>query len=63
MGDFAQIKKYLQEVQTELKKVVWPTRRDTTTTTMVVFGMVVVFALFLWLVDTLLGLLIQGIIG
>ena len=35
----------------ELKKVVWPTRKEATQMTLVVFGFVVVMALFLWLTD------------
>lgn len=35
----------------EVKKVVWPTRKETTQMTLYVFGFVVVMALFLWLTD------------
>ena len=35
----------------ELRKVVWPTRKETMQVTLVVFGLVVVAALFLWVVD------------
>ena len=35
----------------ELRKVVWPTRQETLTTTMVVFGFVVVASLFFWVLD------------
>lgn len=35
----------------EVKKVVWPTRKETIQMTMYVFGFVVVMALFLWLTD------------
>ena len=35
----------------ELKKVVWPTRKEATQMTLVVFGFVLVMALFLWLTD------------
>ena len=35
----------------EVKKVVWPTRKETMQTTAAVFGFVVVMALFLWLTD------------
>jgi len=35
----------------ELKKVVWPTRKEATQMTLVVFGFVVVMAVFLWLTD------------
>lgn len=35
----------------ETKKVVWPTRKETLQTTGVVFLLVVVIAIFLWIVD------------
>lgn len=38
----------------EIRKVVWPTGKETTQTTMIVFVMVVLMALVLWLFDTFL---------
>jgi preprotein translocase subunit SecE len=35
----------------EVKKVVWPTRKEATQMTVVVFGFVLIMALFLWLTD------------
>ena len=35
----------------EVKKVVWPTRKEATQVTLYVFGFVVVMALFLWFTD------------
>jgi preprotein translocase subunit SecE len=35
----------------EVKKVVWPTRKDTIQTTAAVFAFVVVMAIFLWMSD------------
>jgi preprotein translocase subunit SecE len=35
----------------ETRRVVWPDRKETTQTTLVVFGFVLAMALFLWLVD------------
>ncbi len=35
----------------EVKKVVWPTRKETVQMTMYVFGFVVIMAMFLWLTD------------
>ena len=39
------------ESVTEVKKVVWPTRKETIQTTAAVFAFVVVMAIFLWLTD------------
>ncbi|MBF0369260.1 MAG: preprotein translocase subunit SecE [Magnetococcales bacterium] len=63
MERVAQFKKYLLDVRVEMKKVVWPDRKETTTTTIVVFGMVILVSLFLWLVDTILGLMVRAVIG
>ena len=35
----------------EAKRVVWPSRKETTQMTLVVFAFVVIMAIFLWLVD------------
>jgi preprotein translocase subunit SecE len=35
----------------EVRKVVWPTRKEATQTTLVVFGFVFVMAVFLWISD------------
>jgi len=37
----------------ELKKMVWPTRQETTQTTTIVLVAVVIISLFLWLIDVL----------
>ena len=37
--------------RTELRKMVWPTRAETIQTTGIVFVVVVLIALFLWLID------------
>jgi len=42
---------YAGESIVEVKKVVWPTRKETMQTTAAVFGFVVVMAVFLWLTD------------
>lgn len=42
---------FFREVRTELKKVVWPTRPETTQTTLIVLVMVFVVGIVLWLFD------------
>lgn len=42
---------FAQDAVVETRKVVWPTRKETIQTTAVVFALVVVMALFLWVVD------------
>jgi len=42
---------FAREALVEVKKVVWPTRKETAQTTAAVFAFVVVMALFLWVSD------------
>ncbi|MGQ9725455.1 MAG: preprotein translocase subunit SecE [Tepidimonas sp.] len=46
----------------EVKKVVWPSRKEATQMTAFVFAFVVVMALFLWLTDKLLEWVLYGLI-
>ena len=48
---FEKVKQFLKEVKIELKKVVWPTRKDTIASTTVVIILVFIIAIFLGLVD------------
>jgi preprotein translocase subunit SecE len=54
---------YSQESIAETRKVVWPTRKETLQTTAIVFGFVVVMALFLWAVDASLLWVVQKLMG
>ena len=47
----------------EIRKVVWPTRQETTQTTLIVVAVVLVMALLLWGLDSLLGWLVSLIVG
>ncbi len=53
----------LKEARTEIRKVVWPTREETTKTTLIVVAVVLVMALLLWGLDSLLGWLVSLIVG
>jgi preprotein translocase subunit SecE len=50
--NFAQ---FFLESRVELRKVFWPTRQETFTTTLVVLGFVAVASLFFWLLDLMLA--------
>ena len=52
-----------KESWTETKKVVWPTRKETLQTTGVVFLLVVVIAIFLWIVDASLLWAVKLLMG
>ncbi|MBV6657942.1 MAG: preprotein translocase subunit SecE [Devosiaceae bacterium] len=49
---------FLQEVRQEVSKVVWPTRRETTVTTIMVFIMVFLAAIFFLLADQALSFIV-----
>ncbi|EKM97096.1 preprotein translocase subunit SecE [Stutzerimonas degradans] len=53
----------LKEARVEIRKVVWPTRQETTQTTLIVVAVVLVMALLLWGLDSLLGWLVSMIVG
>jgi preprotein translocase subunit SecE len=54
---------FIQQVRGEVSKVVWPTRRETTVTTIMVFVMATVAALFFFMVDQLIQFGLRGILG
>ena len=53
---------FMQDARTEVRKMVWPTRAETLQTTIVVFVVVILLALFLWVIDRILTTLIQYVI-
>lgn len=54
---------FRREATIELRKVVWPTRQETTQTTGLVFVVVFIMALILWGLDAALSLGVSQIIG
>ena len=54
---------FIREVRQETAKVTWPSRKETGVTTVMVFIMVVLMALFFALVDVLLGNAVGFLLG
>ncbi|HSO59631.1 MAG TPA: preprotein translocase subunit SecE [Desulfobacterales bacterium] len=52
---------FLREVKIELKKVTWPTRKQTLGSTAVVIVLVTIISVFLGLVDVSLGNLVRAV--
>jgi preprotein translocase subunit SecE len=52
---------FLREVKIELKKVTWPTRKQTMGSTLVVIVLVVIISLFLGLVDLGLSTVVRAV--
>jgi len=55
--------KFIQEVRAEVSKVVWPTRRETLMTTVMVFIMAALTAIFFSLVDLLIRTGLTGVLS
>jgi preprotein translocase subunit SecE len=54
---------FAKDTQVEVRKVVWPTRQETIQTTGVVVVVVIITALFLWILDLLLGGITRWLMG
>jgi len=54
---------FIREVRQEASKVTWPTRRETTISTGMVFVMVILAAAFFFVVDEVLSLGVKLIFG
>ena len=55
--------KFLQEVRAETTKVTWPTRRETTITTIMVFVLVALASVYFFSADQIIRYLITLILG
>ncbi|MEL7462857.1 MAG: preprotein translocase subunit SecE [Pseudomonadota bacterium] len=53
---------FIQQVRAEASKVVWPTRRETMLTTVMVFIMATIAAIFFFFIDQIIGLGIDQIL-
>jgi len=54
---------FMQQVRAEVSKVVWPSRRETTITTVMVFVMATIFAIFFFGVDQIIQLILRIILS
>jgi preprotein translocase subunit SecE len=55
--------KFLQEVRAESQKVTWPTRKETTVTTIMVFVMVIIASLFFLAADQIMRIGVSFLLG
>jgi len=58
----ATVSRFFSEVRAEARKVVWPERKETMQSTLMVVVMVLILSLFLWLVDSGFSALVQMVI-
>ena len=54
---------FVQQVRAEVSKVVWPSRREVMITSVMVFVMAMLTAIFFFFVDWLIRLGLQGVLG
>ena len=54
---------FVRDSRTEIRKVVWPTRKETVQSTLLVMVMVTIVGIFLWLLDMFLGWAVQLLTG
>ena len=55
--------KFMQEVRAEAQKVTWPTRKETTITTIMVFVMVAVASVFFLAADQVMRIAVSFVLG
>ena len=60
---FSRIGRWLRELRSELKKVQWPTAKQTVNNTAIVIVCVIVVGIFIWLFDFAAGGLINALIN
>jgi preprotein translocase subunit SecE len=54
---------YFQQVRNEIKKITWPSRKETMVSTVAVFIMVTIAAIFLFLADQVMAFLVRFLLG
>jgi len=57
------VAEFLQQVKGELQKVTWPTRKETYGSTVVVIMLVLIAAVYFWIVDSALSALIKTLVS
>ena len=63
LGFFKRVAKWFREMKSELKKVVWPSKKQVRTNTITVLVVVLIAAVVLVLLDLIFGGVIQLMIG
>jgi len=58
-----QLWKFLREARTEVRKVVWPARKETTQMTFFVFLITVITSLMLWFFDWMSSSAVEKLLG
>ena len=56
------ISRWLREMKSELRKVVWPTKSQMINNTVIVLVSVLIVGIFIWVFDAVGGVVVNGII-
>ena len=62
VGVIERMKKWFRDLKSELKKVVWPTKKQTANNTIVALVVMAVFAVILWGFDTVAQAAVKALI-
>ena len=60
---FSRIAKWLKDMKSELKKVQWPTRKQTVNNTLVVIACVIVVGACIWVFDFVAKLVVEALLN
>jgi preprotein translocase subunit SecE len=63
VGFFGRIVRWLREMKSELKKVQWPTAKQTANNTLIVIVCVIIVGIFIWIFDAVASGLIGALIS
>ena len=55
-GFFARVGKWFHDLKSEMKKVVWPTRKQTINNSAIVIGTILIIGAFIWILDAIFNL-------
>ncbi len=61
LGFFKRIGKWFREMKSELKKVIWPTRKTLVKNTLIAVGVMVAAAIVIWGFDELAQMLVKAL--
>lgn len=59
---FSRAGKWVRELKSEIRKIVWPSRKQTLNNTMVVLAAIVLVGIFIWVLDAIFNFGIQTLI-
>lgn len=59
---FEKVVRFFKEVKGEMKKVMWPTWKQTVNNTMIVIAVILIVGVFLAIIDAIFGVAVVGVI-